>query len=48
MFQFEPNSWTHQGDRSVLPSEPRGCRYLMIKELGLKDHDHYGFWGLSP
>ena len=25
----------------------RGSRYL-IKELGLKDHDHHGFWGLSP
>ena len=21
---------------------PRGSRYLVIKELGLKDHDHYG------
>ena len=27
---------------------PRGSRYLSIKELGLKDHDYYGFWGLSP
>ena len=27
---------------------PRGSRYLIIKELGLKDHDYYGFWGLSP
>ena len=26
----------------------RGPRYLIIKELGLKDHDYYGFWGLSP
>ena len=25
-------------------SIPRGSRYLIIKELGLKDHDHYGFW----
>ena len=25
---------------------PRGSRYLTIKELGLKDHEHYGFWGL--
>ena len=27
---------------------PRGSRYLIIKELGLKDHDYDGFWGLSP
>ena len=27
---------------------PKGSRYLVIKELGLKDHDNYGFWGLSP
>ena len=27
---------------------PKGSRYLIIKELGLKDHDHYGFGGLSP
>ena len=27
---------------------PRGSRYLIIKELGLKDQDYYGFWGLSP
>ena len=27
---------------------PRGSRYLIIKELGLKDHDYCGFWGLSP
>ena len=27
---------------------PRGSRYLIIKELGLKDHDDYGFGGLSP
>ena len=26
----------------------RGSRYLIIKELELKDHDYYGFWGLSP
>ena len=25
----------------------RGSRYLTIKELGLKGHDNYGFWGLS-
>ena len=25
---------------------PRGSRYLIIKELGLKDHDYYGLWGL--
>ena len=24
------------------------ARYLIIKELGLKDHDSYGFGGLSP
>ena len=29
-------------------SYPRGSRYFMIKEFGLKDHDSYGFWGLSP
>ena len=29
-------------------SQPRGSRYLLIKELGLKDRDHYGIWGLSP
>ena len=27
---------------------PRGSRYLIIKELGLKDHDYYGLGGLSP
>ena len=27
---------------------PGGSRYLTIKEFGLKDHDYYGFWGLSP
>ena len=27
---------------------PRGSRYLIIKELGLEDHDYYGSWGLSP
>ena len=28
---------------------PRGSRYLiLIKELELKDHDDYGFLGLSP
>ena len=26
---------------------PRGSRYLLIKELRLKDHDDYGFWGGS-
>ena len=30
-------------------SIPRGSRYLIIiMELGLKDHDSCGFWGLSP
>ena len=28
--------------------QTRGSRYLIIQELGLKDHDYYGFWGLSP
>ena len=28
--------------------EPIGSRYLIIPELGLKDHDYYGFGGLSP
>ena len=32
-------------DQSIFP---RGSRYLIIKELGLKDHDYYGFCGLSP
>ena len=27
---------------------PRGSRYLLIRELGPKDFDYYGFWGLSP
>ena len=27
---------------------PRGSRYQVIKEFGLKDHDYYGFWGLIP
>ena len=27
---------------------PTGSRYLIIKKLGLKDHDYYGFWGLNP
>ena len=26
---------------------PRGSRYLIIRDLGLKDHDCYGFWGLN-
>ena len=26
---------------------PRGSRYLIIKELGLKDHDSSGFWPKS-
>ena len=26
---------------------PRGSRYLIIKELRLKDHDYSGFWGLN-
>ena len=26
----------------------RGSRYLTIEGLGLKDHDYYGFGGLSP
>ena len=26
----------------------RGSGYFVIKESGLKDHDPYGFWGLSP
>ena len=26
---------------------PGGSRYLIIKELGLEDHDYYGFWGLN-
>ena len=30
------------------PGTPRGSRYLVIKELGLKDHDYYGFWDLNP
>ena len=29
-------------------NSPRGSGYLIIKELRLKDHDSYGFWGLSP
>ena len=27
---------------------PRGSRYIIIRDLGLKDYDYYGFWGLSP
>ena len=34
--------------RFCLGQLPRGSRYLIMKELGLKDHDYYGFWGLSP
>ena len=30
------------------PYLPRGSRYLIIKELRLKDHNYYGFWDLSP
>ena len=29
-------------------TEPRGSRHLVTKELGLQDHDYYGFWGRSP
>ena len=29
-------------------SVPRGSKYLIIKELRLKDHDYSGFWALSP
>ena len=32
----------------VMMRIPEGSRYLIIKELELKDHDYYGFWGLSP
>ena len=28
--------------------KPRGSRYLIIKELELKNHGYCGFWGLSP
>ena len=28
--------------------EPKGSRHLIMKELGLTDHDYSGFWGLSP
>ena len=34
--------------KRALQRLPRGSRYLIDKELGLKDHDYYGFWGLSP
>ena len=27
---------------------PRGSRYLILNELGLKDHDYSGFWDLNP
>ena len=27
------------------PGDPKGSRYLIVEELGLKDHDSYGFWG---
>ena len=27
-------------------SLPRGSRYLVVMELGLKDHSYYGFWDL--
>ena len=30
------------------PTKPRGSRYLIIKDVGLKDHDYCGFCGLSP
>ena len=34
------------GSTNTIPGiVPRGSRYLIIKELGLKDHDDYGFWG---
>ena len=26
----------------------RGSRYLIVKELGLKDHIYHGFWDLNP
>ena len=35
-------------EQGALTSIPRGSRYLIIKELGPKDHDYYGFGGLSP
>ena len=31
--------------QGLLPQKPR---YLIITEFGLRDHDYYGFWGLSP
>ena len=34
--------------RSPSEGKPKGSRFLIIKESGLKDHDYYGFWGLSP
>ena len=34
--------------RQPSQSLPRGSRYQIIKELGLKDHDYSGFWCLSP
>ena len=41
-------AWTHnQPSGSELPI-PRGSRYLIIKELGLKDHYYNGFWDLIP
>ena len=36
------------GPKFLNESQPQGSRYLILKELGLKDHDCYGFWGLSP
>ena len=29
-------------------SDPEGPGIFCMKELRLKDHDYYGFWGLSP
>ena len=31
-----------------LATVPRGSKYLIIKESGLKDHVYYGFWALIP
>ena len=32
----------------VLLNSPKGSRYLLIEQLRLRDHIHYGMWDLLP
>ena len=43
---------THKRDPQCISAaivpRPRGSRYLILRDLGLKDHDYDGFWDLIP